>query len=123
MQYDMKKPEYILDVEKKLNVILSQITFDCVKHVESIFSIIKLEPSFSISTIDDNFAIIPRENIYITVHGFYLVFGFSSILGTPNELTIFYHQFQNKELSFYINQLKLQIKNATTDNRRIERKD
>jgi len=121
--FNMKKPEYILDKEKKSSLIFSQIIFKSEEQIKKIYSIIKLEPSFSKEEIDDDFVIIPRENIYTTVHGFYLVFGFSYLDGTPNALSIFYNQSQNKELKFYINQLKTQIKNATVNNRGIERQN
>jgi hypothetical protein len=62
-----------------------------------------------------------KTKIYKTQQGFYLYLLFGD--DGKTDMTIYYKQSQLSELTIFITQLFKQFKNATTNNKRTERKD
>ena len=62
-----------------------------------------------------------KSKIYKTQQGFYLYLLFGD--DGKTDMTIYYKQSQLSELTIFITQLFKQFKNATTNNKRTERKD
>jgi hypothetical protein len=116
----MEKPNYIKECELKdevysINSITMPEGFDDYlkdKKMELVYS----ESSTDFETSKTMFSL----KIYKTKQGFYL---YLLIRDTKTDITIYYKQKQQDELTIFMGQLIKQFKNATINNKRTERKD
>lgn len=117
----MDKPNYIKEIESK-DGILSENRISFPEGVDNYLKERKMTIVYSESTSNfDTGKIKYSSKIYKTQQGFYL---YLSIKEDGNvDVTIYYKESQSNELIMFITQLLKQYKNATTNNKRTERKD
>jgi hypothetical protein len=117
----MDTPNYIKDYEHREG-ILSRNTVVMPKGFDDFLKDKKVSIVYSESISDfDSSKISFKSKIYKTQQGFYLYLLFDD--DGKTDMTIYYKQSQLSELTIFITQLIKQFKNATTNNKRTERKD
>ena len=117
----MDTPHYIKDYEQREG-ILSRNTVFMPEGFDNFLKDKKVSIVYSESISDfDTNKISFKSKIYKTQQGFYLYLLFGD--DGKTEMTIYYKQSQLSELTIFITQLIKQFKNATTNNKRTERKD
>jgi hypothetical protein len=117
----MDTPNYIKDYEHREG-ILSRNTVVMPEGFDDFLKDKKVSIVYSESNSDfENGKISFKSKIYKTQQGFYLYLLFGD--DGKTDMTIYYKQSQLSELTIFITQLFKQFKNATTNNKRTERKD
>ncbi len=117
----MDTPHYIKDYEEKEG-ILSRNKVTMPEGFDEYLKDKKMSLVYSDATSDfETNKISFKSKIYKTQQGFYLYLLFGD--DGKTDMTIYYKQSQLSELTIFITQLFKQFKNATTNNKRTERKD
>lgn len=116
----MERPNYIKECEQETG-IMSIYKLTVPEDFDRYLKDKKVELVYSEFILDfESNKTQTKSKIYKTKHGFYLYLSF----GDSNiDITIYYKQTQQDELIIFITQLIKQFKNATTNNKRTERKD
>lgn len=117
----METPYYIKDYEQREGV-LSRNKVVMPKGFDDYLKDKKMSVVYSESNSDFETGNISfKTKIYKTQQGFYLYLLFGD--DGKTDMTIYYKQSQLNELTIFITQLLKQFKNATTNDKRTERKD
>ena len=117
----METPYYIKDYEQREGV-LSRNKVVMPEGFDDYLKDKKMSVVYSESNSDfETGKISFKTKIYKTQQGFYLYLLFGD--DGKTDMTIYYQQSQLNELTIFITQLLKQFKNATTNNKRTERKD
>jgi hypothetical protein len=117
----MDTPNYIKDYEQREG-ILSRNRILMPEGFDEYLKDKKMTLVYSESESDfESTKISFKTKIYKTQQGFYLYLLFGD--DGKTDMTIYYNQSQLSELTIFITQLFKQFKNATTNNKRTERKD
>ena len=117
----METPYYIKDYEQREG-ILSRNTVVMPEGFDDYLKDKKMVLVYSEANSDfETNKISFKTKIYKTQQGFYLYLLFGD--DGKTDMTIYYKHSQLSELTIFITQLFKQFKNATTNNKRTERKD
>lgn len=110
----MEKPEYILSIEKKDDLIFSIMDIEIPENFDNFIKERKMLLVFSESSSDIETSEITYQNkIYQTQQQFFLYLSL-----TDGMMSIYYKEQQLNELTLFIRQLFKQFKNATINNKR-----
>ena len=114
----MTKPDYILSLEQKNGKIFSSMTVEPSEGLDSFLKDRKFNLRYSESSFSTDTDIRYNNKIYQTQQGFFLYLSL-----VDNVMVIYYLEEQLNELTLFIRQLFKQLKNATTNDKRTERKN
>jgi len=114
----MIKPDYILLLERKNEKIFSFMTVEPPEGLDRFLKDRKFNLRYSESSFSTDTDIRYNNKIYQTQQGFLLYLSL-----VDNFMVIYYSEEQLNELTLFIRQLFKQLKNATTNDKRTERKN
>jgi hypothetical protein len=112
------KLNYILHTEEKYGIVFSSMTIDMPEGFDEFMKDRNFELKYSESSFNPETDIQFKNKVYHTKQGFFLYLSL-----TENVMIIYFEEKQLNELTLFIRQLFKQLKNATTNDKRTERKN